>query len=416
MSFSNNDPTDGAQTDLYSESLKQRREEAQKKINAYQPEAAADKYREAARAAKKLASLADLSKREKRLKNLTSDLQNRADALDNHGMEVVDTHDIQPNTNDGDSSKSSNTTGDTKSHQNRLTNSGRGSPESDSKHPQNPRLQQESPSFSLEHPEIDFDDVGGMSSLKQELQEDVAAPITERDIYETYGIEPVRGVVLQGPPGTGKTHITRAFAGELGWNFIELSPAEVVSGLVGEGARNIQQIFQTAKDNEPCIVFFDEIDNIAKDRTSSVQATQSEEAMLTQLLTELTKLDDADVVTFAATNAPEAVDTAIMENEERFQKVIEVGLPDADARAAILRVHLGQRPIPVTGVDYDEVKQESDGFSASGMKQVAENAAHAALDEARESDSVVPIQHRHVMRGVNEQRESMTDRDGGGYL
>jgi len=387
---------------------------AERKLQSFDPDTAAHHFRKAAESADRLVDLADFPKKQKDYAKKAETYREYASALEQHGMDAVQRSQSSPN-----QQKSNNRTrhGENFSGAENRGRSAANRNEQDPGSQEQQSLVQDEPSFSLESPDIDLSDVGGMWELKQNLRDEVAEPIQRKDLHQTYGIDPTRGVVLQGPPGTGKTYLTRAFAGELGWNFIELAPAQVVSALVGEGARNIQQVFKTAKDNQPCIIFFDEIDNIAKDRTSMTQRSQSEEAMLTQLLTEMTSLGDSDVIVFSATNQPEEVDEALF-NAERFSLVFEVPHPDPQARAEILRVHLRKRQVPVEGVDYEEIAKQTEGFTAADMKNVARNAAQQALEDAKASQqhNIVPIRHKHVAAGVKQRRQSVADRSKGGYL
>ncbi|EMA59610.1 ATP-binding protein [Halorubrum lipolyticum] len=393
-------------------------ETANRKVNAYEPAAAAEAFRKAASAASELAEMAQLPARVEGFESAAEEYRSYAATLEDRGMDAITDSGADPNTpaetaDSGQASEASPPTGGAPASGGR---DGREASErGGSAGEDTDGLRQDALSVSLESPDIDMDDVGGMYDLKQRLMDDVAEPIQRKDLHQYYGVETVGGVVLQGPPGTGKTHVTRAFAGELGWNFIELSPAEVVSALVGEGARNIREVFEIAKDNQPCLIFFDEIDNIAKDRSSTTQRSQNEEAMLTQLLTEMTALDDHDVVVFAATNQPAEVDEAVF-NAERFSEVIEVPRPDAQARPDILRVHLRKRRVPVETIDFDEVAERTAGFSAADMKQIARGAAQAALRKAKSSGDLVPIRHEHVLEGIEKRRESVADRDGKDYL
>lgn len=268
--------------------------------------------------------------------------------------------------------------------------------------------------LSVETPEIDFSNVGGMEDLKAEFREKIAYPVEKRDVYRQYSIEPIGGVLLQGPPGVGKTHITRALAGELGWSFIELRPSDIVSALFGESAKKVREVFNTARENAPCIVFFDEIDSIARDRAGSGSSTQSGEMLLTEFLQQANDLD-GEVVIFAATNAPEQVDTAVM-NSDRIEKTIEVPLPDETARKAILRVHLGNREVPVQNVDYDQITEAMDGFSGADVKAVAQSAARKAAQQADKKGEIIPITQENIQAAVDDRQKSIDTEDMGGYL
>lgn len=273
----------------------------------------------------------------------------------------------------------------------------------------------DTPLVTVEWPTVTFSDVGGMDALKQLLLEKIAEPIRRRNLYRQYGLQPIKGVLLQGPPGTGKTYIIRALAGEISWSFIELSPADVTSALVGEGAKNVRESFELAKQHQPCILFFDEIDSIALTRSGTTHGTQSEGMMLTQLLTEMNDLDDVDVVVIGATNTPESVDRALL-NARRFAEVIEVPLPDADARAAILRVHLRKRSVPAESIDFERIAEQTPGFSGADMEAIATDAARIAVKEAERTKRIVPITHAHIESAVQSRLRSRSDALKGGYL
>jgi transitional endoplasmic reticulum ATPase len=262
-------------------------------------------------------------------------------------------------------------------------------------------------------PDLDFNDVGGMSDLKQTLLDKVVDPLTRPELYEEYDLGVVNGVLLYGPPGTGKTYITRALAGKLDYNFIDVTPSDLTSSLVGEAADNVADLFAVARDNQPCLVFIDEIDAIAGQRSGGAQKTQSERQMVNQLLTELTEIQGEDVVVFAATNLLESVDDAI-KRAGRFDERIEVPPPDANARAAILRVHLRDRPVLTDQIDWTTIKQRTDGFTASDIELVAANAARKALQEARERDEIQPVTQTHLESAIEETTPSLADWDGQG--
>jgi transitional endoplasmic reticulum ATPase len=287
-----------------------------------------------------------------------------------------------------------------------------------------PAVDDESVDIDLDDPGIDFGDVGGMDGLKQRLRNNIAKPVRLSALYELYDLDPVSGVLFQGPPGTGKTYITRALAGEIGWNFIEIEPDKVVSSLVGEAAQNISDIFAFARENEPCLLFFDELDSIALDRTSATQGTQSERLMMTQLLQEFNDLSNHDVVVVGATNAPEEVDDALL-NSRRFEYVIEIPKPDPPAREAILHVHMRDRPVNERSIDYDEIRELTEGFTAADLESVADNAARKAADEladdvesvqAIDRNSLQPITDRHLKAAIEDRKQSIAESERGGYL
>jgi len=263
--------------------------------------------------------------------------------------------------------------------------------------------------FLEEPPAMDFSDVGGMTDLKETLKDQVIDPLKRPELYEEYDLGVVNGVLLYGPPGTGKTYITEALAGELGYNVVIAQASDITSSLVGEAADNMADLFTVARENQPCLLFLDEIDAIAAERSGSTNKTMSESQMITQFLTEMSETKGEDVVVVSATNLPDEIDGAAW---RRFDERIEVPPPDATARAAILRVHLRDRPVVTDEIDWEEIKQQTDGYVASDLEIIASTAARNALKEARDADSVVPISQAHLTAAIEDTDPSLDAWDG----
>jgi transitional endoplasmic reticulum ATPase len=264
--------------------------------------------------------------------------------------------------------------------------------------------------FLEDPPDLTFDDVGGMSELKQTLIDKVVDPLERTELYEAYDLGVVNAVLLYGPPGTGKTYISRALAGKLDYNFIEARPSDVTSSLVGEAADNVRRLFEVARENQPCLVFVDEVEALAPERAGGAQKTQSERQMITQILTELSETKGEDVIVVGATNLPDEIDGAAL---SRFQEQIEVPPPDAEARVAILRVHLRDRPVLTEELDWERVKELTAGYSARDLEVVAAEAARRALADAKEGPAdVEPITQQHLAAAIEETGSSLEDWGG----
>jgi len=255
-------------------------------------------------------------------------------------------------------------------------------------------------------PELDFGDVGGMSELKQTLIDKVIDPLERRDLYEQYDLGVVNAVLLHGPPGTGKTYITKALAGKLDYNYIEASPADITSSLVGESSKNMQELFAVARANQPCLLFIDEIEAIVPDRSGGSQKTQSERQMVNQYLQEVSDTKGEDVVLIAATNLPEEIDDAA---NSRFQERIEVPPPDAVAREAVLKVHLRDRPVLTDSIDWDRIRERTDGYSSRDLENIATEAARKALSDAKDAGGIEHITQAHLESAIENTDKTLAD-------
>lgn len=289
------------------------------------------------------------------------------------------------------------------------SNSGEGSVEGSSRQRHDEDDDTDPSTYLEEPPSLDFEDVGGMTELKQTLLDKVVDPLERRELYEQYDLGVVNAVLLYGPPGTGKTYVTRALGGKLGYNFIDVRPSDVTSSLVGQAAENVEELFEVARNNQPCLLFMDEIEAIAPERSGGAQKTQSERQMINQLLTEVSEIKGQDVILVGATNLPDEIDGAA---RSRFEERIEVPPPDAEARAAVLRVHLRERPVLTEEIDWDRVKELTDGYSARDLEVVAAEAARQALGAAKEAGDVRPITQTHLETAVEETGSSLEDWDG----
>lgn len=249
----------------------------------------------------------------------------------------------------------------------------------------------------VESPDLDFEDVGGMQELKNTLSEAIIDPLERPDLYEEYGLGTVKGVLLYGPPGTGKTYITRALAGKLDFNYIELEASDLTSSLVGEAADNVAEVFEVAKENQPCLIFLDEIDAITAERSGGNQKTMSESQMITQFLTEMSSIGDTDVVFIAATNLPDEIDGAAW---RRFDKRIEVPPPNTEGRRAVLKKLLEDRPVEDASINWTALGPMTEGYTPSDLELVVNEAAREALAETDKTGDFQKIRQRHLEAGL----------------
>lgn len=258
--------------------------------------------------------------------------------------------------------------------------------------------QDEASSYFSSPPDLEFSDVGGMESLKRQLRDQVITQFRDTGFREALGISPTNGVLLYGPAGVGKTYISKALCGELGFPWAEVDTADLVSKFVGESAEQAQELFREAVRVQPSVIFLDEIDAVASHRGSGVK-TDSERQRVNQLLQSLDRIQGEDILVIAATNLLEEVDSAIRRSG-RFDEVIHIGYPDRDARRKILKVHLRGREHRVKGQELQELAEVTDGFSASDLKTVVEDAAQRAHIESIEDDRLQPVKFQHLQDAV----------------
>ena len=235
----------------------------------------------------------------------------------------------------------------------------------------------------LEVSHVTWNDVGGLLEAKQEIQEAVEYPLTERARFEELGISPPRGVLLYGPPGTGKTLIAKAVANESGANFIAIRGPQLLSKWVGESERAVREIFKKARQVAPAIIFFDELDALAPARGSDL-GSHVMETVLNQILTEIDGLEELrDVVVMGATNQPTLVDPALL-RAGRFDRLVYIGEPDLADRQKILGIHL--RSIPLEGSYLEDLVQATSTCDEEALDALLEGLGRdreVSLDEAQ---------------------------------
>jgi transitional endoplasmic reticulum ATPase len=258
----------------------------------------------------------------------------------------------------------------------------------------------------VERPSITFSDVGGMDSLKEEIRLKIIYPITHAEIYRAYG-KPVGGSLLMyGPPGCGKTHLARATAGEIEANFISVEISDVLDMWLGNSEKNLHEIFEEARDNVPCVLFFDEVDALAAKRSDFRQSTARQ--LINQFLAELDGIESHNegVLILAATNAPWHLDSAFR-RPGRFDRVLFVPPPDRPGRATILRLLCQGKP--VEDIDFEHVSQKAQNFSGADLKAVVDLAIEAKLQAAIQSGIPKPLATRDLLKAVEQVKPSTGD-------
>ena len=229
----------------------------------------------------------------------------------------------------------------------------------------------------VQAPNVTWDDVGGLDSLKEELKEAVEWPLKHREAFEYVDVATPKGILLHGPPGTGKTLIAKALAKMTESNFISVKGPELLSKWVGESEKGVREIFRKARQAAPCIIFFDEIDSLVP-RRGSGDSTHVSENVVSQILTEIDGLEELnDVLIIGATNRLDIVDEALL-RPGRFDRIIEVPKPDSKGRLHILEIHTKKKPLD-KDVDLAKIVELTDGFSGAELDAICNRAAVAAL-------------------------------------
>jgi len=232
----------------------------------------------------------------------------------------------------------------------------------------------------VEVPNVPWDQVGGLESLKQKLIEAVDWPLSHPNIFTRMGIRPPKGILLYGPPGCGKTLLARAVATESKANFISIKGPELLSKWVGESEKAIREVFRIAKMASPCIIFFDEFDSIAPSRGRHTSDSGVTEKVLSQFLTELDGLEVMkDIVVIAATNRPDILDPALI-RPGRIDRILLVPVPDEKGRLEILKIFTKDMPL-TSNVKVEDLNRLINGFSGADIETWCREAAMIALRE-----------------------------------
>ena len=227
-------------------------------------------------------------------------------------------------------------------------------------------------------PDVNWDDVGGLDELKDELREAVEWPIKHKEAYDYVDVEAPKGVLLHGPPGTGKTLIAKALAKMTESNFISIKGPELLSKWVGESEKGVREIFRKARQAAPCIIFLDEVDALVPRRGTGSSDSHVTENIVSQILTEIDGLEELhNVLIIGATNRLDIVDEAIL-RPGRFDRIIEVGNPDSKGRKNIFEIHTKKKPL-ANNIDLKKLVEVTDGFSGAEIAAITNRAAIVAL-------------------------------------
>ena len=271
----------------------------------------------------------------------------------------------------------------------------------------------------IENPDVKWEDVGGLEDVKKELKEAVEWPMKYPGLYDKLGHKMPRGILLHGNSGTGKTLLAKAVATQSEANFVSVRGPELLSKWVGESERGIREIFKRARQSAPCVVFFDEIDSIAPVRGAGGE-TALTERVVSQLLTEMDGMENMHgVVVLAATNRADMIDPALL-RPGRFDKIIQIPLPDKESRQAILEINSKEIPTirspdDPDRIDFVKLAEMTDGMSGADVAAIANTAvslvihefldSHPGIKELEKTVKSANVKMKHYEEAVRKVRE-----------
>jgi len=283
----------------------------------------------------------------------------------------------------------------------------------------------------VEVPNVTWDDIGGLEGVKRELRELVQYPVEHPEMFEKFGMQASKGVLFYGPPGCGKTLLAKAVANECQANFISVKGPELLTMWFGESESNVREVFDKARQAAPCVLFFDELDSIAKARGGGGgDAGGAGDRVMNQILTEMDGVGKKkNVFVIGATNRPDILDPAIM-RPGRLDQLIFIPMPDKGSRLAVLKAALRKSPLSKE-VDLDFLADKTDKFSGADLTEICQRAAKLAIreciekhaehtrlreeagtvDEVDDFDPVPEITAAHFEAAMAEARRSVSDAD-----
>jgi transitional endoplasmic reticulum ATPase len=256
----------------------------------------------------------------------------------------------------------------------------------------------------VEVPNVNWEDIGGLESVKQLLVEAVEWPLRNAESFQRLGIDAPKGILLYGPPGTGKTMLAKAVANESEANFITVKGSALLSKWYGESEKRVEEIFRKARQVAPSIIFLDELDALVPIRGGALGEPHATERIVNQILNEMDGLEELHgVVVIGATNRPDIIDPALL-RPGRFDELILAPVPDQESRRKIFEVHLKKAPL-ADDIDIDELIGQTDQYTGADIAAVVRKAGRLALREDMEAKK---ISQKHFLAALQEIGPSVT--------
>ncbi len=250
---------------------------------------------------------------------------------------------------------------------------------------------------------VKFADVGGMEEVKENIRMKIIFPLQKPELFKAYGKKAGGGVLMYGPPGCGKTLLAKATAGEIESNFLSVGLHQILDMYIGQSEQKLHQIFELARKYAPTVLFFDEVDALAADRRDMRQS--GSRGLINQLLAEMDGANGSNegVLILGATNAPWHLDSAFL-RPGRFDRLLFVPPPDAEARKEVARIHAREKPI--VNLDEEALAKKTDGFSGADIRAVFDQAVESTLEEAMKKGKVVPVTGKTLAKTAKQVKPS----------